>query len=148
VKTNDSVFAYVKRLQRVREYVEGHLTEPLPVKKVAAVAGLETKYFSTFFRRHTGVCYRDWLAWMRVQRAAELIEASNHKLTRLAFIVGFRSVRTFERAFKRHNGMTPQEYKSSVRPRPAMVKTTHDVGYEIPDAGLRLTDAPKPTSDT
>lgn len=38
-------------------------------------------------------------------------------VARVAFAVGFRDVRTFERAFKRCVGLTPSAYRASVRPK-------------------------------
>lgn len=113
---NESVFAYDLRLQKVKEYVEQHLADPLPLKVVAAVAGLEPKYFSTFFHRNVGVRYSEWLASLRVHRATGRIREANHPIMRVAFSVGFGSVRAFERAFKRHTSMTPRAYKKMVRP--------------------------------
>ena len=118
MKINEAVFIYDPRLQRVKKHVEQHLAGPLPAKTVAAVAGLEPKYFSTFFHRNVGVRYSQWLAWLRVQRATERIREANYPIMRVAFSVGFGSIRAFERAFKRHTSMTPRAYKRMVRPRP------------------------------
>ena len=109
-------FTYYARLRRVKEYVDQHLSEDLSPERVARIAGLEKRYFSTFFREKTEIRYGQWLATVRIHRAMEMMKTADYSITRLAFAVGFRNLRTFERAFKRRTGITPQAYKKSVRP--------------------------------
>lgn len=111
-----AAFIYYQRLQRVREFVNQNYTEEISLKKAAEIAGLEKKYFSTYFREKTGVCFKDWIAEVRVSRAKSMMELQNYNITEIGFAVGFRDLRTFERAFKRCTGMTPRAFKNSVRP--------------------------------
>ena len=113
---NPSAFTYYVRLQKVKAYLDGHVSEPLTLDQAANIAGLERKYFSTFFRKRTGVCFRDWVAWVRVQQAAAMLKSKNYSITRLAFAVGFKDPRTFQRAFKKYAGVTPRSFKQMVRP--------------------------------
>ncbi len=111
-----AAFQYYPRLHKVKEHVERHLSEDISLAAAAEVAGLEQKYFSTFFHAKTGVCFKGWLTHLRVNRAIELMRSRNHPITDIAFAVGFHDLRTFERAFKKHTGKTPRAYKKSVRP--------------------------------
>jgi two-component system response regulator YesN len=113
---NEAAFSYYARLQRVRDYVEEHYTERLSLAEAAQVAGLSETYFSSFFHEKVGVCFTAWVTHFRVQQAIALIETQNISITEVAHSVGFRDLRTFERAFRRHMGMTPVAYKRSVRP--------------------------------
>jgi len=115
-RINTEAFDYYRRLRRVRKLVEEHYDEQIPLDRAAGVACLERKYFSAFFRSKTGVCFRDWLAYQRSLRAAELMRRTNVSTLHVAFAVGFRDVRTFERTFKRCMGVTPGQYKRRVRP--------------------------------
>jgi AraC-like DNA-binding protein len=110
------IFSYYLSLQRVREYVEKNLSEPISLRAAASAAGLEEKYFSAFFHRKTGVCFRNWLAGRRVDRAIEILTQHDDTITSVAANVGFQDLRTFERSFKRLTGLTPREFKRSVAP--------------------------------
>ncbi len=110
------IFSYYLPLQRVREFVDRNLSEPIPLRTAARAAGLEEKYFSAFFHRKTGVCFRDWLAARRVERAIEILKQRDDTITSIAASVGFQDLRTFERAFKRLTGVTPRAFKRSVAP--------------------------------
>ena len=110
------IFSYYPPLQRAREYVEQNLSEPISLREAASAAGLEEKYFSAFFHRKTGVCFRDWLAGRRVDRAIEILTQHDDTITNVAASVGFQDLGTFERSFKRLTGLTPREFKRSVAP--------------------------------
>ena len=109
-------FAYYRRLRKVREYVEEHLADDLSLDTAASIVGTNKSHFSRFFRSKTGVRYRDWIASLRIRRAMDMIETADYPIARIAYAVGFRDVRTFERAFKRHAGMTARDFRRSVRP--------------------------------
>jgi len=110
------IFSYYPPLQRVREFVEKNLSEPISLREAASAAGLEEKYFSAFFHRKTGVRFRDWLAGRRVDRAIEILTQHDETITSVAESTGFQDLRTFERSFKRLTGLTPRDFKRSVAP--------------------------------
>ncbi len=121
-------FEYYESLRKLRLYVESNYHEKITLRTAARIAGLEEKYFSTFFHRKVGMCFTDWLTAVRVAKAVRLLDDGDYPIARIAFDVGFASVRTFERAFKRHTGCTAKEYKSSVRPEAAEEERPRAVG--------------------
>jgi len=113
---NESAFEYYARLRRIRQHVEQFYCEPLSLQKAASIAGMERKYFSTFFHRKVGVCFRHWLMWVRIRKAIRLIESEDSSITEVALAHGFTDLRTFERAFKRCTGLTPFQFRKRSRP--------------------------------
>jgi len=114
-KINDRRFAYDPRLERVQRFVEQHYDQPLPLEKIAAVAALEKSYFSKYFHEKTGVCYHDWLHWIRVNHAIEFMYSHQMSVTEIAFAVGYQDLRTFERAFVKCTGQCPKTMKNEIR---------------------------------
>ena len=115
-KVNHDVFRYYNRLGRVQEYIEANYAEEISLDSAARVATMESSYFSNYFHKKVGIRFGDWVRQVRVEKAIELIKSSNHSLTYVAYEVGFADLRAFERAFKKCMGMTPFQYKKSVRP--------------------------------
>jgi AraC-like DNA-binding protein len=113
---NLAIFSYYPRLQRVREYVERNIQSHISLKDAADAANLERKYFSSFFRSRVGITFKRWLTVQRIERAMVVLSAHDESISRVAYLSGFRDVRTFERAFKRSVGLTPSAFKASVRP--------------------------------
>lgn len=112
----ESAFAYYRRLQRVKEYVDRHYSREIRLRDAARVAQLEEKYFSAYFREKTGLLFRDWLAAERIRHAKSMMVSHDYSIAEVAFAVGYHDLRTFQRAFKKCTGMTPITYRKSVRP--------------------------------
>lgn len=113
---NQLAFQYYHRLQEIKRFIEEHYTEEISLKKAARIAGLEKKYFSSFFHRKVGVGFKDWLTHLRVARAMDLLKAEDYTISEVAYSAGFKDIRTFERAFKKYTKRTPRDFKNGVRP--------------------------------
>jgi two-component system response regulator YesN len=111
-----AAFTYHSRLRKLKDYVDENYANDLSLGTAAKIAGLNDKYFSTFFRVKTGICYRDWIAGIRVGRAKEMLRTQAHTVMGVSTAVGYQDLRTFERAFKKQTGLTPLQYKRSFRP--------------------------------
>jgi len=112
----EEAFDYYAPLARVREFVDANLDEDLSLTQASRVARLSPKYFSAYFKLRTGIRFRDWIAHVRIERAKSLLAEKNRAVTRVALAVGFKDVRTFQRAFKKVTGMTPRAFKKAVAP--------------------------------
>lgn len=69
------------------------------------------EYFTREFSRHMGVTPSNYLAGMRIDRAAEALITTGNKLSDIARATGFENESYFFRAFRRRKGMTPGKYR-------------------------------------
>jgi len=115
-RVSQEAFSYYRRLGGVQRFVLDHYAEPIGLQDVARVAAMERTSFSAFFHRTTGICFRDWLAAIRVAKAMALMAERNLSVRDVGALVGYQNVRTFERVFLRVTGWSPIEFKNSVRP--------------------------------
>jgi len=113
---DEEAFRYWARLRRVRDHLLGDIGEPLSAEGAARIADLSPNYFSTYFRQRVGVSYTRWAHGVRIACAREMLRRSDLGITEVANRVGYRDLRTFERAFKRATGTTPRGYRKRVRP--------------------------------
>ena len=81
--------------------------------RAAASLGVTDKKLSRVFHREAGVCFSDYLALRRLSEAGNLLRAGGRTAAEIAFAVGFRSVRTFNRAFRKHYGVTPTAFAAA-----------------------------------
>ncbi len=113
---NGKVFDYDPRLKRLHQYVEQSFSEHIPLEKAARIAALGKSYCSSYFRAKVGITFTDWLRQVRISKAVELMKTSDFSISEVAEAVGFKDLKTFERAFKRYALKTPREFKKSVLP--------------------------------
>ncbi|MDE2922097.1 MAG: helix-turn-helix domain-containing protein [Acidobacteriota bacterium] len=104
-------FDHFARLDRVRRYVDGHLTEDMDGASVARVAAMTPTGFSRYFREHVGTTFTSWLVRRRVEHACRLLRENSAPARRIAEAVGFHSERTFRRSFHQQMDCSPSEYR-------------------------------------
>lgn len=92
-------------------WMTANLDKTLPVKRLAEQAGMSPRTFARRFREQTGTTPLQWLVWARLQRAKELLEASNLQIDQVAQHAGFDSPVTFRARFRHNVGLTPTEYR-------------------------------------
>jgi AraC-like DNA-binding protein len=99
-------------LSRARELIEMRYFEPLDVRTLARAAELSGGHFIREFHRTFGRTPRQYLIDRRMQRAAELLTASDATIADICRAVGLRSVGSFTTRFTRTFGMPPTNYRA------------------------------------
>ena len=111
-----AAFSYYPSLRRLEEYCLEHYEQYIDLAQAAELCALERTYFCTFFHEKVGVCFKCWLGLLRVEQAKQLIKTKNLAISRIGLDVGFKSLSSFERTFKRATGRTPFDYKQLHKP--------------------------------
>ena len=87
------------------------LDEKYNVESIAEQLGCSREHLTRTFRKATGVGPGDYLMQHRLRAAARQLLESREKLDLIAKRCGFSGANYFCRAFRRHMGMTPNEYR-------------------------------------
>src|SRR6187402_1961380 len=85
--------------------------QPLNVRAVAAVAHISEAHFIRCFRGVFGETPHRYLQRRRVERSMFLLRETDRTVTDICFDVGFTSLGTFSRMFRRIVGETPSDYR-------------------------------------
>jgi AraC family transcriptional regulator len=103
---------YERRLPRVLGYIDAHLDEPIDLARLAAVANFSAFHFHRIFAAHNGETLGSYLTRRRVELAGmRLLSQPRLSVLSVALAVGFGSAEAFTRAFKKHFGCTPSQWK-------------------------------------
>lgn len=105
-----------RRLLRARDAMDRCYADPLDVRAVAAVAHVSPAHSSRTFRQAFGESPHHYLQRRRVERSMFLLRDTERTITEICFDVGFGSVGTFSRTFKRIVGRTPSDYRAGHEP--------------------------------
>ena len=70
-------------------------------------------YISHLFSDRLGISFSDYINSIRVSHACRCLMQTDMSVTEIADFVGFNTSRTFNRAFIRHMGMPPSEYRKN-----------------------------------
>jgi AraC family transcriptional regulator len=103
------------RLRRVLAYVEEHLAEEIAVADLANVACLSIFHFTRAFAATMGVPPHRYVSQRRLENAKAMIATGRASLGEIALDSRFSSQSSFTRAFRRAAGVTPAEYRRTLR---------------------------------
>ena len=98
-------------LRRARDHADRHYTEPLDLETLAAVAGMSKFHFQRLFTATYGLSPAAHLSQRRVERAQDLLRATNLTVTEVCHAVGFSSLGSFSSRFRDLVGETPSEFQ-------------------------------------
>lgn len=105
---------YIIRINRVLDYIDKHICEQMTLDELAGVANFSKFHFHRLFALFIGEPLNAYIMRSRMElSAARLLSNRNASISDIAFDVGFSSVSTFSRAFKKIMGMSPSEYRDS-----------------------------------
>ena len=99
-------------VQSVLDFIAEHLGDDLAVGRLADQAAMSPRNFARRFVRETGVSPHKYVERVRVDAARRRLEDSNATAAAIAHRVGFGSAETMRRAFVRHLGLGPREYRA------------------------------------
>ena len=106
-----SLKEYSPAVQKVMNYVNLNVAEPLTLKNLAAMCFISPSYLSALFKQETGSTLIDYINTQRVNRAAQLLVQNNHTIAAVAEEVGILDVNYFTKIFKKTLGVTPTRYR-------------------------------------
>lgn len=92
-------------------YIVENAAEDISQIDVADHVGLNYFYFSKLFKQYMHMSFPKYLSNIRVQKAASLLLDPNISITECAFLSGFQSTTTFNKAFHEITGYSPREYR-------------------------------------
>lgn len=90
------------------EYVNSNLGLAL----IASKFNISEGYVSTIFKVNMGVNFTDYVESVRIESACRLLQNSDDTISVIGEKVGYNSVQSFRRAFKKVKGISPKELRN------------------------------------
>jgi AraC-like DNA-binding protein len=96
---------------KARKFIEEHSNEELSLNRVARAVNISGNYLSEKFKEITGVNFVEYVARVRFEKACDLLENADRRISEIAFAIGFQSLSQFNRIFKKLSGKSPTAYR-------------------------------------
>jgi AraC-like DNA-binding protein len=101
-----------KRIVQAKLYMDEHFHEDINLGMIAGAAYFSNFHFIRLFRQAYDRTPHQYLIFLRIGKAKELLRAPNQSVADICFEVGFESVTSFTSLFKRATGFTPAAYRT------------------------------------
>lgn len=99
---------YVKK---VIAFIQLKYPEPIKIESIANACGLNRSYLTRLFKEATGYSLQEYLLIYRMKVASMLLLNTDLTVQAIAGQVGYSDAFTFTKAFKRHIGKSPSDYR-------------------------------------
>lgn len=105
-----------QRAKEVIAFIENNYSNPdLSLAMISEYFGLHPVYISKVFKEQEGIGMLEYINKFRIKKAKELISKGDLKLLEVAGAIGCTNTRTFNRIFKKSEGITPSEFAQLIK---------------------------------
>ncbi len=103
-----------QRLKVVYAYIEAHYSEKMDILAMAKLTHLTHAGFCRYFKKMTLMTFTEFVNQYRVNQAKKQL-LLDHTVTEICFQCGFESLSYFNRIFKKVTGLSPMQFKKSLK---------------------------------
>jgi len=108
--SEDGMAADSRLVRDVSAYIDAHACELTRLRELSERFGYSYTHISQLFSATMGESLKSYQTRRRFEKACEQL-GRGLSVTAVAELTGFQSVHAFSRAFTKHTGLTPREYK-------------------------------------
>ncbi|EOS64189.1 AraC family transcriptional regulator [Oscillibacter sp. 1-3] len=106
----------VERISRICQYIYQYYADNITLEDLSAVEHLSTYYLSHIIKSFTGMSFREFLCFARVEWSEIMLLDSDAKISRIAREVGFSTTAYYKKYFKKWFSLTPEEHRARYLP--------------------------------
>jgi AraC-like DNA-binding protein len=110
---NNKILA--ERMFRIQNYLYDNFNKKISLQEIADREHLSIYYLSHIIRGATGLSYKEFLSFIRVEESERLLLGTDMKITQISDAVGFSAVRYYIKYFEKWYGMAPSEYREKFK---------------------------------
>lgn len=103
----------VNYLELIFDYLDKHYNEDIVFEDMAREIGISYSYMRKLVYEGTGKSLIDYMNHKRIQMAKQLLISTPLNVSKIATEVGYNNIQSFNRFFRKYEGITPSSYKLS-----------------------------------
>lgn len=99
-----------KLVSQMRQFIDEKYNKQLSLTGLSQKFNLNSYYISKLFKEYTNQTFVEYLTWVRVTKAVQLIAEKRYSFKEIANMVGYNDPSYFSKVFKKITGKSPREY--------------------------------------
>ena len=104
---------YGEKIRRARTILGMEYANPPPLPELARQLGISETRLKSGFKTLNGTTVMQYCIQRRIEAARFLLKENHHSISEIGNIVGYEDHSAFSRAFRRHCGYSPREWRHS-----------------------------------
>ena len=106
---------YSRLVESSITFLNKHYARNISLEEICTYLSVSRNYFSSLFKRDTGISLWAYLTAIRMGKARELLRETDLRSHEIAYAVGYDNPSYFSKLFKKLHNQTPNEYRSCSR---------------------------------
>lgn len=102
---------FLDPVDKAIHYVDQNYFDEISLKGISAKFFFSPAYFSDLLKKKTGKSFNDYLNDLRINKAKELLQTPELKVTEVSELVGYHNCSYFIRIFREKTGQTPNDFR-------------------------------------
>lgn len=102
-------------IESAKKYVEEHAEASFKIADVCKELGYSKSYLCKLFREQTGTTISSYATAVKIRAAKRMIRENKLNFSEISDLLSFDNPQYFSRVFKRVTGMSPTEFKMTLR---------------------------------
>ena len=98
-------------IEEALQYIAQNYSMPLTLEEVSRKINLTPTYLSRKFKKETGTTFKEYLNYIRIRQACQMLITTDDSVTKIAVNCGFNSSNYFKDCFRRINGVSPRAFR-------------------------------------
>jgi transcriptional regulator GlxA family with amidase domain len=98
-------------IETITEYIDAHSNQPLKVEDLASLCNMSYSFFAKKFRQLYGRSCKEYIEYIRVTKAEDLLLFSDYDLTYISQETGFSDCSHMIKTFRKYKNITPKQYR-------------------------------------
>ena len=100
-------------IKKIVMLIEEKYFSDIKLNDIADEYFINTSYLSQLFLQETKKNFKQYLCEVRINNAKHLLENTSFSTSRVAELIGYNDRAYFSKAFTKHVGMTPAQYRTA-----------------------------------
>lgn len=102
-------------LESAKSFIDKNYNSDISLADIAGYVYISTSHFARAFKKQYDISPIQYLLRVRIEKAKSLLEETNLKVGDIASAVGFSAQQRFNDIFKKHEFISPSEYRHKYR---------------------------------
>jgi len=98
---------------KAKQFMDLHYSDMEHQLELEKECGVDINYLNIIFKKETGLTLYQYICLVRMEHAKYLLETTRNSISDISKAVGYPNSNSFTRAFKRHEKMTPQDFRQN-----------------------------------
>lgn len=99
-----------KLFEAVKEFISDHL-DTVTMQDLIDTFHFQSNYFNNLVKKHTGMTYSQYVIFLRIERAKQLLYSTELSVEEIMWLIGYNNKGFFYRKFQELVGMSPRAYR-------------------------------------